>query len=144
MLFFYLVCNMMCNYCDIQASNYNNVATTVESYYNICQSYSSSKTFGHCINKCSCSMLENWLSVKHEVLDRIMVTSNIECLRHELVPVIKMVEFNINSVVILKCFIKKYLWFVEKVEVVATQMSDIELNSQLNCFTYSKKSFTSS
>ena len=54
-------------------------------------------------------------------------------------PVVENVEFNVDPVVILKAFIKKNLRFIIEMKVVVGQVFNVVLDSNLECFSYTRK-----
>ena len=52
---------------------------------------------------------------------------------------IEMVEFHIDPVVILEGFIEKHFGLVKQLKVVVGQVLNVVFNSNLDCFSYTRK-----
>ena len=83
-------------------------------------------------------MFKDWLGCVHTIINAVDSSINIECLGHEWVPVVEMVEFNIDPVVILEGFIEKHLGLVKEQKVVVGQVLDVVFNSKFERFSYKR------
>ena len=84
-------------------------------------------------------MFKDWLSCVHAVLNAVDSSIHVECLGHEGVPVVEMVEFDIDPTVVVESFTKEYLRIVKEFKVVVGQVLHIVINTNFYGFSYRRK-----
>ena len=84
-------------------------------------------------------MFKDWLSRVHEIINGVGISIHDKCLWHEGMPVVEEVEFNVDPVVVLEGLIKKQLRLVKEMKVIAGQVINVVFDSNLDCFSYTKK-----
>lgn len=80
-------------------------------------------------------MLDNYLRMVLEIFKGIDGSTDVVFVGAEGMPVIHVVELEVDAVVVVVTVPKEQVWFVDQLQVVVGQVIDIVLNHNLNQLT---------
>ena len=81
-------------------------------------------------------MLKNGLNVEHQLLHGVGRVGHSQGIGHERMPMIEMIEFHVNAIVVLEIGAFQQTRFVLQLELVAAQVMQVVFDRYLQIFTF--------